>query len=136
MDIIHLGFEAEYFHPCSDDLELPQATVDAYENRKGDAAIFIKTATGKTYSSRGILQWFLTETATTLADHLPAKTENSAGGRRYATLPLTFPEGRFHMTTDAGATGLKSLKLIVEARGDSRKQRGLCPLITPTKGSS
>ena len=36
----HIGFEADYHHPDSGNLQLSRQTVDAYENEKGDAEIF------------------------------------------------------------------------------------------------
>ncbi len=49
----HIGFEADYYHPDSGNLQLSRQTVDAYENEKEGAEIFFKTPPAKA-SVRGI----------------------------------------------------------------------------------
>ncbi|MEE9545011.1 MAG: hypothetical protein V3V55_05400 [Rhodospirillales bacterium] len=108
----HIGFEADYHHPDSGNLQLSRQTVDAYENEKGGAEIFFQNATGEGFSSQHLLDWFLAQTRTTIADYLPPDGAVKEGGC-YVTLPIKFQEGHFHMMTAAGAADLKTLKLYV-----------------------
>ncbi len=111
--INHLGFQAEYYHPDSDSLELPRQTVDLYENKKEEAEIFIHNADGGGFNSRELLHWFLIQTGTELTDHLPNGAEKVDGGPVFVTFPIRFRENTFHMITDAGTTDLKALGLFV-----------------------
>ncbi len=116
--IDHLGFQAEYYHPDGEGLELPRETVDLYENKKEEAEIFIHTADGAGFNSRELLHWFLIQTGTRLADHLPAAAKSGDGGAFLVTFPMRFRKNSFHMITDAGATGLKALSLLINVTRD------------------
>ncbi len=108
----HIGFETDYYHPDSGNLQLSLQTIDAYENEKGCAEIFFQNTTGEGFSSQHLLDWFLAQTRTTIADYLPPKGVAKEGGC-CVTLPIKFREGHFHMRMAAGAADLKTLKLYV-----------------------
>lgn len=110
----HIGFEVKYHHPDSDALELPPATVDHYENKKEKARIFIQSGEEEAFSSVELLEWFLLQTKTSLTDHLPKDAGEWQDGRCFVAFPMRFPENMFHMTTSAGRTGMKSLKLLIQ----------------------
>jgi len=114
VSVEHLGFEAKYYHPDSDSLDLPGATVDLYENHKDQARIFIQNVTGDAFSSAELLDWFLLQTQTRLDEHLPENAGEGDAMRCFVTFPMRFPEGMFHMATNAGNTDMKSLKLLIQ----------------------
>ncbi len=116
--IDHLGFQAEYYHPDGEGLELPHETIDLYENNKEEAEIFIHNDDGLGFNSRELLHWFLIQTGTQLADHLPSAAKKGDGGASFVTFPIRFRENTFHMMTDAGATDLKALSLLVAVTKD------------------
>jgi len=118
VSIEHLGFEAKYYHPDSDSLDLPGATVDLYENQKEQARIFIQSEPNEPFSSAELLEWFLLQTKTELTAHLPEDAGNDDKKHCFVTFPMRFPEGMFHMETNAGNTGMKALKLLIRVTLD------------------
>ncbi|MBO33691.1 MAG: hypothetical protein CMM74_12070 [Rhodospirillaceae bacterium] len=115
----HIGFETDYYYHDSGNLQLSTQTIDSYENKKEGAEIFFQNATGEGFSSQHMLAWFLTQSRTTIADHLPPPGKIKAG-RCYLTLPIKFQEGHFHMMTASGVADLKTLKLYVRVTAHAR----------------
>jgi hypothetical protein len=113
--IRHIGLEIDFHHPESDKLRLSHQIEDDYSIDKERAAIFTETATVQVLNCEDMLDWYLMQSQTTLADHLPARTYGESEPRRRAvTFPLHFPEGTFHMMTDRGAVDIKTLRLAIE----------------------
>ena len=119
----HIGFEVDFYHPEGKALALSEAVVRLYEAEKENAEIFtqVTSAPGSNtaFNSDEILSWFLLQSATSLAEHLPPKTMESApasGTEVFVTFPIRFEDGTFTMSTAAGDVAMKALKLMVRVR--------------------
>ena len=113
--IRHIGLEIDFHHPESDKLRLSHNIEDDYSLDKEKAAIFTETASSLTFSSEDMLEWYLSRSQKTLAEHLPESREETSDTRRMAiTFPIQFPENTFHMMTDRGAVDIKTLRLAIE----------------------
>ena len=110
----HIGFEADFYHPLGKGLTLSENVISAFEGEKDDAEIFIQNASGTRFSSDEILSWFLLQTNTTLAKHLPGDALERGGGDVFVTFPIRFDEGVFHMQTIKGDVDLRGLSLLVK----------------------
>lgn len=114
-EIRHIGLEIDFHHPESDVLRLSHDIEDAYGIDKEKAAIFTEWASDLTFSSEDMLEWYLTRSQKSLAEHFPDGPVEGDEPRRLAiTFPIQFPENTFHMMTDRGAVDIKALKLAVE----------------------
>ncbi|MDH5773191.1 MAG: hypothetical protein OEY84_08655 [Rhodospirillaceae bacterium] len=110
----HIGFEADFYHPLGKGLTLSENVISAFEGEKDDAEIFIQNASNTRFSSDEILSWFLLQTNTTLAKHLPIEALDRGGGDVFVTFPIRFDEGVFHMQTVKGNVDLRALSLLVK----------------------
>lgn len=108
----HVGMDMEFYHPQGRTLKLAPAVVEAFEREREDAEIFIQNSSGTGFSSDEILSWFLLQTRTTLAQHLPPSALEKGEGHVLLTVPLRFEVGTFHMATEAGEVDLSALKLM------------------------
>ncbi len=118
----HIGFEADFYHPQGKNLKLGTDTVERYEMQKEDAEIFIQHASATAFNSDEILSWFLLQTNTTLADHLPQPSlgKPSMGQPVFVTFPIRFDQGVFHMDTEHGSQDLRALNLLVRVEGKAK----------------
>ncbi|MBL6932016.1 MAG: hypothetical protein ISR45_03640 [Rhodospirillales bacterium] len=116
--IRHIGLEIEFHHPQSDTLRLSHEIEDDYSIDKEKAAIFTETASNLTFSTEDMLEWYLSRSQKSLAEHLPDRVGEEDEIRRMAiTFPIQFPENTFHMMTDRGAVDIKALRLAIEVTG-------------------
>lgn len=113
----HIGFEADFYHAQGKNLKLGTATVERYEMEKDDAEIFVQHASDTAFNSDEILSWFLLQTNTTLADHLP---QNASDQPVFVTFPIRFDRGVFHMDTQQGSQDLRALNLLVRVEGEAK----------------
>ena len=111
-DVEHVGLDVEFYHPQGRALKFAEDVVEAFEADREDAEIFTQSATGTAFSCDEILSWFLLQTRTTLAQHLPPAALEQGEGNVLLTVPLRFKEGTFHMDTEDGVVDLSSLKLM------------------------
>lgn len=110
----HIGLEIDFHHPESDKLRLSNEIEDDYSIDKEKAAIFTESASDQTFSSEDMLEWYLSRSPKSLAEHFPPTDERPGERRMAITFPIQFPENTFHMMTDRGAVDIKALKLAVE----------------------
>ena len=111
-DIEHVGLDVDFHHPQGRNLKLASEVVDMFEAEREDAEIFIQNSTGTGFSCDEILSWFLLQTHTTLAEHLPPQALEQGNGKVMLTLPIRFEPGMFHMATEEGDVDLSTLKLM------------------------
>jgi len=112
LTVTHIGFEMAFHHPRGGDLNPADSVIEAYEADKEHAEIFVQNATGTAFSQVEILNWFLLQTRTTLAEHLPPQALKKDSGPVLLTVPIRFKPGTFHMQTEAGTQDLSHLKLM------------------------
>ena len=108
----HVGLDVDFYHPEGRTLKLADTVVEAFEAERENAEIFVQSASGTAFSCDEILSWFLLQTATTLAQHLPAQALDKGAGEVLLTVPIRFQPGTFHMNTEAGDVDLSALKLM------------------------
>ena len=105
----HLGFDADFHHPKGRDLKLSERVVDAYENAKEHARVFLDVATGAAIDAPEVLKRY---GRVGLRERLEEHEKNSPGGGM-VTLPIAFPEGILRMETEDGLQDVRILTLIV-----------------------
>lgn len=105
----HLGFDADFHHPKGRNLKLSQRVVDAYENNKERARIFLDVAGGDAVDAAGALKRFGRKG---LRERLEEHEKTSPGGGM-VTLPIAFPKGVLRMETEDGLQDVRLLTLIV-----------------------
>ena len=110
--IEHVGLDVDFHHPQGRSLKLADCIVEAFEQHREHAEIFVQHSSGLSFSCDEILRWFLLQTGTTLADHLPPHTLNNFAGQVMLTVPIRFVPGMFFMTTEAGEVDLSALNLL------------------------
>lgn len=128
-DVEHVGLDVDFYHPEGRNLKFAEAVVEAFEHERENAEIFVQSATGTGFSCDEILSWFLLQTDTTLAQHLPphaldkaAADKDGSAGEVLLTVPIRFEPGMFHMATEAGEVDLSALKLM--CRVTPRRRNG------------
>ena len=114
--VTHIGFEMAFHHALGADLNPAPNVIEAYEADKEHAEIFIQNSSGTAFSQAEMLNWFLLQTRTTLAEHLPPKALDATAEPVLLTVPIRFKPGTFHMQTEAGAQDLSHLKLMCKVR--------------------
>lgn len=110
--VTHIGFEMAFHHPKGADLNPALSVIEAYEADKEHAEIFVQNTTGTAFSQAEILNWFLLQTRTTLAEHLPPQALEFGAEPVLLTVPIRFKPGTFHMQTEDGAQDMSHLKLM------------------------
>ncbi|MBF0248767.1 MAG: hypothetical protein HQL36_11975 [Alphaproteobacteria bacterium] len=115
-DVLHIGMDMDFHHPRGRDLKLAAEVVDAFEHAREHAEIFVQNSSGTAFSADELLDWFLLQSQTTIADHLPPatleKAEEPGGGDVFVTFPIRFQPDAFHMRTEDGPQDLSALKLM------------------------
>lgn len=111
-EVEHVGLDVDFYHPQGRNLKLADAVVEAFEALREDAEIFVQNASGTGFSCDEMLSWFLLQTRTTLAAHLPPQALKRGNGHVMLTVPVRFEPGTFHMNTEAGDVDLSALKLM------------------------
>lgn len=111
-DVEHVGVDLDFHHPRGADLNPAPEVVEAFERAREDAEIFIQNSTGTAFSCDEILDWFLLQSRTTLADHMPPGVLDKGEGRVMLAVPIRLEPGTFHMHTEAGDVDLAALKLL------------------------
>lgn len=109
--IEHIALDMAFHNQGRAQISPAAAVVEAFEGDKEHAEIFIQTATNESFSQIEILNWFLLQTRTTIADHLPPgafATDKPV----FVTFPVRFEPGTFHMQTTAGIGDISHLKLM------------------------
>jgi len=109
--IAYIGFKAA-FHGTNLDIDLAPCVVEAYENDREQAQIFVQNATGTAFSQVEILHWFLLQTRTQITEHLPPQALQKRANPILLTVPIRFKPDMFHMETQAGAQDLSHLNLM------------------------
>lgn len=112
LTVEHVGLDVEFYHPQGRNLKLADAVVEAFEKDREDAEIFVQCSSGLVFSCDEILNWFLLQTGTTLARHLPPHTLERGQGQVMLTVPIRFERNTFRMSTEAGDEDLCALKLM------------------------
>lgn len=105
----HLGFDADFYHPKGRDLALSERVVDAYENAKERARVFLDVATSGAIDAPEVLKQYGRQG---LRERLEEHEKDSPGGGM-VTLPIAFPEGVLRMETIEGLQDVRILTLIV-----------------------
>ncbi|MBL4615016.1 MAG: hypothetical protein JKY27_09110 [Magnetovibrio sp.] len=113
-EVEHVGFDMTFYHPRGDRLQVDFEVIEAFEAEREHAEIFIQHGTGTPFSADELLNWFLLQTGTTLADHLPAKALKKGEGVVHLTIPIRFEKSTFHMLTEDGEQDLSALKLMTK----------------------
>lgn len=108
----HIGLDMAFHHPHAANLNLAEEVIEAYETRKENAEIFVQTASDTAFSSVEILNWFLMQTQTSIADHLPEGKRPELNHPVLMTFPIRFEAGTFTLKTEAGDQNLSHLKLM------------------------
>lgn len=107
----HIALDMTFYHPHGATFSLAPCVVKAYETDKEHAEIFTQSATNIDFSQTEVLNWFLLQTHTTVAEHLP----QSMPDHQHAvcvTFPIRFKPGTFFLKTNAGPQDLSHLKLM------------------------
>ena len=125
-DVQHIGLDMDFHHPKGRQLRLADTVVEQFEQDREHAEIFIQNASGDGFSTEELLSWFLMQTQTTLAQHVPEKALKDAldtgTGHVFVTFPIRFEKNTFHMLTEDGAQDLSALKVmskvIIEKRDE------------------
>ena len=120
-EVEHVGVDLDFHHPRGRDLAPTPEVVAAFEQDREHAEIFIQNASGTAFSCDEILDWFLLQSATTLADHLPDGALEQDGTKVMLTVPIRFAPGTFHMPTREGDVDLAALKLMCKVTVHARK---------------
>lgn len=113
-EVEHIGFDMTFHHPKGNKLQLDLSVVEAFEAERENAEIFIQNSSGTSFSADELLNWFLLQSKTTLADHMPAKALQKGHGDTYVTFPIRFEKGTFSMLTEDGMQDLAALKLMAK----------------------
>ncbi|MBL4692835.1 MAG: hypothetical protein JKY92_05845 [Magnetovibrio sp.] len=109
----HIALDMEFYHEHSSTLRPASHVVKAFEHDKEHAEIFMQKKTGTAFSQVEILNWFLLQTQTTIADHLPKNSpENSPENPIFLAFPIRFKENTFSVQTEEGEQDLSHLKLM------------------------
>lgn len=108
----HVGLDVDFHHPQGRNLKLADSVVEAFEQLRENAEIFVQHSSGLSFSCDEILNWFLLQTGTTLSEHLPPHSLTKPGGMVMLTVPIRFIPGMFFMVTEAGETDLSALNLM------------------------
>ena len=111
-EVEHVGLDVDFHHPQGRGLKLSPETISAFEAEREHAEIFVQTSSGTGFSCDEILNWFLLQTQTTLADHLPVEARTKPGQHVMLTVPIRFEPGTFYMATEEGNVDLSALKLM------------------------
>ena len=80
----HLGFDADFYHPKGRDLALSERVVDAYENAKERARVFLDVATSGAIDAPEVLKQYGRQG---LRERLEEHEKDSPGGGM-VTLPI------------------------------------------------
>ena len=111
----HIGLDIDFHHPESQLLRLSPEIEDLYGLDKETASIFTENASGLTFNSEDMLDWYLVRSGKTLEEYLSEDASADGEPMRMAiTFPIQFPENTFHMMTDKGAVDIKTLRLAIE----------------------
>jgi len=108
----HVGLDVDFHHPQGRNLKLADSAVEAFEQHRENAEIFVQHSSGLHFSCDEMLSWFLLQTGTTLGEHLPPHTLEKSAGQVMLTVPIRFVPGMFFMATEAGEVDLSSLNLL------------------------
>lgn len=111
-DVEHVGVDIDFYHPKGRDLALAPDVVASFLQAREDAEIFIQNSSATQFSSDEILNWYLLQSQTTLAAHLPQEALDKDHGAVLLTLPIRFAPDTFHMLTEDGNVDLKALKVM------------------------
>jgi len=115
-EVEHIGLDMDFHHPKGRGLRLAPDVIEAFETEREHAEIFIQNTSGDGFSTEELLSWFLLQTGSTLAQHLPQTTLKGAmekgEGHVFVTFPIRFEQGTFHMQTEEGAQDIAALKLM------------------------
>lgn len=111
-EVEHVGLDVDFHHPHGRGLKLATETISAFEAQREHAEIFVQNSSGTGFSCDEILNWFLLQTRTTIADHLPAEARSKPGHHVMLTVPIRFEPGTFYMATEEGNVDLSALKLM------------------------
>lgn len=119
-DVQHIGLDMSFHHPKGRDIGLDAAVVESFESEREHAEIFIQNASGTAFSTEELLNWFLLQSQTTLADNLPKGALDKGEGHVFVTFPIRFEKGTFHMFTEFGALDLSALKVMTKVTINKR----------------
>ncbi|HEY9164271.1 MAG TPA: hypothetical protein VIN57_06640 [Magnetovibrio sp.] len=111
-EVEHVGLDVDFYHPQGRNLKLSEAVIESFEAQREDAEIFVQNSSGTGFSCDEMLSWFLLQTRTTLAQHLPPRALEPGHGHVMLTVPVRFEPDTFHMDTEAGDVDLSALKLM------------------------
>lgn len=111
-DVEHVGVDLDFHHPKGRDLEPAPEVVARFEQDREHAEIFVQNSSGTAFSCDEILDWFLLQSGTSLAAHLPGGALEKDGAKVMLTVPIRFDPGTFHMHTREGDVDLAALKLM------------------------
>lgn len=111
-DVEHVGLDVDFYHPQGRSLKLADRVIEAFETLREDAEIFVQSSSGTGFSCDEMLSWFLLQTGTTLAAHVPPQALERGHGHVMLTVPIRFEPGAFHMNTEDGDVDLSALKLM------------------------
>jgi hypothetical protein len=111
-DVEHVGLDVDFYHPQGRSLKLADGVIEAFEAQREDAEIFVQNSSGTGFSCDEMLSWFLLQTRTTLAAHLPPQALERGHGQVMLTVPIRFEPRTFHMSTETGEVDLCALKLM------------------------
>ncbi|MCW8916531.1 MAG: hypothetical protein OQK24_11860 [Magnetovibrio sp.] len=115
-DVQHIGLDMDFHHPKGRNLRLDDKVVEQFETDREHAEIFIQNASGDSFSTEELLSWFLLQTQTTLAQHVPQKALKDAletgSGHVFVTFPIRFEANTFHMITEEGPQDISALKVM------------------------
>ncbi len=124
-EVQHIGLDMDFHHPKGRNLRLDEKVVEQFETDREHAEIFIQNASGDGFSTEELLSWFLLQTGTTLAQHVPQKALKDAlekgKGHVFVTFPIRFEQNTFHMITEEGPQDLSALKVMSKVIIQRRK---------------
>lgn len=113
-DIRHAGFQVDFYHPQSNELELPPETLATYDAAKDTTEIFIQNRDGMAFSAAHLLSFFLEKKGGELKDFIPEEAKLSEGNVVIIEFPINFTENSFHMVTRNGPVDIKNITLYIE----------------------
>lgn len=119
-DVEHVGVDLNFHHPKGPNLEPAAEVVEAFEQDREHAEIFIQNSSGTAFSCDEILDWFLLQSQTTLADHVPPGALDKDGAKVMLTVPIRLEPGTFHMHTREGDADMSALKLLCKVTVHAR----------------
>lgn len=111
-EVEHIGLDADFYHPKGRDLKLAPEVVAAFEDAREDAEIFVQNSTRTAFSCDELLNWFLIQSRSDLARHLPPALLKRGEGQVLLTVPIRFKPDTFHMLTEEGPQDLAGVKLM------------------------